>query len=266
MFIYLYIYIYGRTVHLFTTIKQIKFNIMNRIVGPERELRNKTLQDGLKAYVVKPIKKLLPSYITLCNLGNNRGRQGESNYKWEKKGIGDVARKVVFYVSCIQSFEKRSCAEKKAENTESLSENHETPPDAQEKEYHLSLAFWMAVTEGDMETMKALLMQQILASGMDIFDIRKIESRGKDKDSLDLYAKTLGNVLKDHKHFSAVNLSKRSTSYLVQCVAEVEGHDIDMDSHLPATCHNLLHQCHPQRCSRGSSRRSTSTQPEGDAT
>ena len=77
-----------------------------------------------------------------------------------------------------------------------------------------------------METMKALLMQQILASSMDIFDIRKIESCGKDKDSLDLYAKTLGNVLKDHKHFSAVNLSKRSTSYLVQCVAEVEGHTI----------------------------------------
>ena len=211
---------------------------MNRIAGPQRELRNKTLQDGLKAYVVKPIKNCYQVISLRALWGSTEedkvkaiisGKRRELEMSFERSGC------VVFYVSCIQSFEKRSCAEKKAENTESLSENHETPPDAQEKEYHPSLAFWIAVTEGDMETMKALLMRQILASGMDIFDIRKIESRGKDKDSLDLYAKTLGNVLKDHKHFSAVNLSKRSTSYLVNCAAEVEGHDIDMDSHLPAS-------------------------------
>ena len=244
---------------------------MASIVGPQRQLRDKTLKDALRAFVVTPIARSYHVFAVRAlweTEDEAKVQQVISGKRRELEEVFETNTDVVMFVDCIQSFEVRKGKKRNSHDVEDADDDiddaqsrlqqEQTVPlqdaagpstaglgsdrpsttrddSTTPKKYQPSLAFWVVVktTVRDFEELKATIMRNILSAGLDVYDMRKIECRSKTKSVDEVYAGSLAIVLKDHEHFKAKELSSRSTSFLVTCAAEIQGHNLDMFCNVP---------------------------------
>ena len=132
--------------------------IMASVTGPPREFRNKTLKQSLKVNFVRSIIKSYSvfAFRALWETADEGSvRNIISGKRKQLEDVLDRTKGVALYVSCIQSFEKKE--KKKNEKAPVEKEANEDGDNGagqkneNERKYHPSLAFWVAVTDTSVD-------------------------------------------------------------------------------------------------------------------